>query len=233
LYVWADTTYARAAIPEEVEDRVTAELGGRIARVIEGAPDGGPFSCGDATGACHFRVSFRALPLAQSPVIGDNESNLVYATEAQEGTVPVREEKAKELFRDLPRDAGEQLEAVAEIYQAVRREAARALRPAIATLLSESAAMDFEAKSALARKINETLKDARLALRDPRTDLPASLVAHRPRPTSPASYLRLQDSRSAADGRRHFLRVRDLDQGGVVLMDASADPDPPPPGRGR
>lgn len=62
LFIEAGTTYARAAVPEEVEDRVRQGLAESVTRVIRGEPGGGEIVYGDAAGECRFRVSFQASP---------------------------------------------------------------------------------------------------------------------------------------------------------------------------
>ena len=59
LGVEASCGYARAAVPEEVEDAIETELGRRVAGVFRGESGAGePFACGE----CSFRVAFRPPP---------------------------------------------------------------------------------------------------------------------------------------------------------------------------
>jgi carbon storage regulator len=127
----------------------------------------------------------------------------------------------------LPEDPDERLAAVADLYGAVRKQAARALRPAVTSLLQSSSSLNHDQKAALSRRVNQVLLDARLGILNPRTGLPAKLEVHRSRPSSKLSTLRLQDSRQSSDGRIHRLRIQDLQLvgAGVQLVDTASSPD--------
>jgi carbon storage regulator len=127
----------------------------------------------------------------------------------------------------LPEDPDERLAAVADLYGAVRKQSALALRPAVTSLLRDCSSLSHDQKAALSRRVNQVLLDARLAILNPNTGLPAKLEVHRSRPSSKVSTLRLQDSRQSSDGRIHRLRIQDLELvgAGVQLVDTSSSPD--------
>lgn len=115
------------------------------------------------------------------------------------------EKKISALFEGFPEEPSKRLAAVSEIYDALRVQAARELRPAISALLKNSHGLGYAAKAQLSHDINQVLLDTRLAIVNPRTELPATLISNRPRPTSELSRLYLRDCRSGSDGKRHTL----------------------------
>jgi len=124
----------------------------------------------------------------------------------------------EELFSTLPHDPRERLTAVADLYRAIRERAAIELLPAITAILRDAPGLDYDQKLQLSQQVNQVLLDARLALLDPDTRLPAKLTTHRPRPSSAVSTLRVEDTRASATGRRNYLRAEDLDLDGTPLQ---------------
>ena len=117
----------------------------------------------------------------------------------------------------LPSDPREQLQAISELYAALQQRIAPKLAPALAEILRTTHELSYDEKAALAHEINAVLADVRLAIRDPKTKLPATLLAQRPKITGPTSYLRIWDTRKANDGKRHYFKVEDLGEGGAEL----------------
>lgn len=126
-----------------------------------------------------------------------------------------------QIVATLPADPAEQLSAIAALYAALQVRIAPKLAATITVLVQGSGELSYDEKSALARSINDVLGDARLAIRDPKTDLPATFLAHRPKVSAPTSYLRIWDTRKASDGKRHFCKLEDVasSAGGLQLID--------------
>lgn len=123
-----------------------------------------------------------------------------------------------EIVGQLPTDPHERVRAIGELYRELQSHVAPLLAPAIAALLKDSRELPYEEKSALAQEVNSVLADARLAIRDPKSNLPATLLAQRPKVTGPTSYLRIFDTRKASDGKRHFCKVEDLGEDRTVEL---------------
>jgi hypothetical protein len=115
------------------------------------------------------------------------------------------------LFQDMPTDPNERLDAVAQLYAAIRERAAKHLEPAVREILQASDRLDYEQKLGVSRKINHVLQDAKLAIVDPMTDVPSALIANRPRPHSEMSRFLLRDQRSGRDGKRHTTHLKEPD----------------------
>ncbi len=122
-----------------------------------------------------------------------------------------------QIVAQLPSAPNEKLKAIGELYSELQRQIAPQLAPAIAEILKGTHEMSYDEKAALAHEINAVLADSRLAIRDPKSKLPATLLAQRPKVTGPTSYLRISDTRKASDGKRHYFKVEDLSNPGVEL----------------
>jgi hypothetical protein len=119
-------------------------------------------------------------------------------------------EKIKSVLDGLPEEPRARLDAIADIYSTMRTQVARELHPSITTLLRESPSLTYAEKAELSHRINEVLQDARLAIINPKTEMPATLISNRPRPSSQVSRLYLRDCREGTDGRRHTLLLNKL-----------------------
>jgi len=141
----------------------------------------------------------------------------------QDERVRPNKETINELFDGLPSQPKQRLAAIRSLYRQIRQRAKAELRPTISSLLSELPE-SYAGKVELAREVNAVLHDAGLALKDPRTGMPATLLAHRPRETSPASSLRLQDTSKGEDEKRNRLTIDDLEaaQRNFELTDISS-----------
>lgn len=128
----------------------------------------------------------------------------------------------------LPADPREQLPAIAALYAALQERIAPRLTTTITALVQGSEVLSYDEKAALARAINDVLSDTRLAIRDPKTNLPATLLAHRPKVSAPTSYLRIWDTRKADDGKRHFCKLEEVAtaEAGLQLIDERSRSDP-------
>lgn len=188
LILEAGTTYSRAIIPAEISGEVERQLSTCLKRVILGNLEGELVKCG----ACFFRVSFRAVPLAKTLEKINNGTALVDESLGQGEPVPSPKERIKELFAGLPEDAEGRLAASIELNSDFRREAAAQLQPVIKTLLQDAPPVSYAEKQALAKKINEALHEVGLAIRHPDTKEPCGVVATTNRPSSKHSWLRLQ-----------------------------------------
>ena len=140
-----------------------------------------------------------SVPRESPEVHGQSQERIAAPKAKASQSAPSLDQKIKALFSDLPDEPGERLAAVADIYSGIRKEAARCLRPALTAALQAAATLNYDQKASLTHQVNQVLLDARLAILDPETNLPAKLKAHRPRPTSPVSTLQLQDSRAAPE----------------------------------
>ena len=129
----------------------------------------------------------------------------------------------QEFIGSLPLEPEARLQGIAELYSELRKQLTPILRSTITDRLQGSESLSYDEKSNLAQEINQVLTDARLAIRDPGTKLPAMLLAQRPRVSVRTSYLRIQDSHKAGDGKRHYFKVEDLKQGenALDLIDVS------------
>jgi len=109
------------------------------------------------------------------------------------------------LFDGLPDEPQKRLSAIADLYSAIRKRTDKELRPVIAALIKRSPQLDYHQKGQLSHQINQVLQDARLAIVNPASRMPASLMYNRPRQSSHLSRLYLRDSKLAADGKRHTM----------------------------
>lgn len=170
---------------------------------------------------------------------------------------PLRPTNEKiEVSVTLPSAPRDRLEAIVGAFITLGDQAAAPMKPAIAALLKEAQQRDFDGMSSDARLINRALNYTRRALLDPSTNLPALVKPTRAGPSSEVSYVLLQDTRDAEDGRRHRVRVQDgpdqlkrrhpptnplprvsSDQIELVSTDQQSEPavatDQPSPARGR
>jgi hypothetical protein len=98
------------------------------------------------------------------------------------------------LFEGLPEQANHRLDALVEIHRSFKRELINQLRPIIRTLLQEKPPSDDNGRQELTHHLNDILHEVGLAIVEPSTGLPASVVAEPWR-------LRLQ-TRANHDGKR-------------------------------
>lgn len=234
LCIEATNDYARAAVPAELEDRVKEELTARIAQFFKGEPAKKDLSIPDKGGGCRFRVWFSALPLATGPAKKHTGPQPEIVLLSYEDRLPSHTDVIKTLFSDLPTDHRKRVMTVVELYNSFRNHAAQVLQPSITALLKEASALDYTQKHELADLINQALRDTRLSILDPVTKLPAKLNAHRARPTSPSSTLRLQDTRKGSDGSQHRTPIQELDfdQAPISLVETPHTPHRSGPRRG-
>lgn len=123
-----------------------------------------------------------------------------------------------QLIGQLPPDPREQLRAISELYAELQQRIAPKLAPTLAEILRTTHELSYDEKADLAHEINAVLADARLAIRDPKTNLPATLLAQRPKVSGPTSYMRIWDTRKANDGKRHYFKVEDLGEGAELKL---------------
>ena len=117
--------------------------------------------------------------------------------ESQDNAKP-QQNPFQRLFADLPEDPNLRLNALAEVNHSFRQALAGQLRPVVRALLQETPPQDDKGRRELAHRLNHVLHDANLAIVDPDTSQPASVVAHSWR-------LRLQ-SRTTGSGKRSCSR---------------------------
>lgn len=118
------------------------------------------------------------------------------SSSAQEKRQGLEQQKVafQTLFEGLPADPNRRLDALAEVNHAFRRALADELRPVVRELIQHSPPADGQHRKELARHLNHILHDAGLAIVDPGSGYPASVVADPYR-------LKLQ-SRTNSSGRR-------------------------------
>ncbi len=145
---------------------------------------------------------------------------------------PPPEEKI-EVSAVLPPDPRQRLEAVAGLYDDIRKQVAQVLQPVITALLKEAPRLDADQHAQLARQINHILAASQLAIIDPETGLPAKLKHDPPPPRSTVSTLRLRDTRTGEKGQ-HSVRVQDLDLDAtpIQLVETDFPRSPRRPGKG-
>jgi hypothetical protein len=197
-----------------------------------------PFS--DKADAAVKKVLAKASPEAHFDICNRIRKRRVKKSEP-ESPPPPSEVKIKELFASLPTGPRARLEAVPALYSAIRKVAAQELQPAVAAIVEQAAATEYDQMVALSQIANEAMRTAQVGIRDPETGLPASLLPRRPRPSSSARHLHLRDTRAGDDGRQNTLRVDQLPPGSTItLMPTAPEAEParttdhqPSAGRGR
>jgi uncharacterized protein (TIGR02996 family) len=179
---------------------------------------------GDNTGGGIFpELDFSARPEVLTPISVEKRPEISDTAQKHTpfqgslllhgGSVSEQEKKIDALFAEIReiKDPRQLLTAVSELFRAIRKKTAEVLTPSIASLLKEAPNMDFTEKSIVSTLVNQALLETGLAIVDPETKLPAKLDVNRARPTSPSSTLRFQDTCRGKDGRRHKVRVQDID----------------------
>ena len=205
------TDFNPAEIPIEICGRIEEKIADRLRRTLKGEienPSEWWIPLKNSTGTLQFQITF--IPIGK-PL--PNEASF--------------EEKIKELLSTLPLDDPRtRLEAVPALFKAIRKVAAQELRSAVAAVVEQAAALPYEQMVALSKVASQALDAAQLAIRNPETGFPTSLKPHRPRPTSSAQQLYLQDHRRGPKGVRQSLRVNQLPPDSIELMDAVPEIEP-------
>jgi hypothetical protein len=152
-----------------------------------------------------------ALTIANELETGHGGRQALIEPVPQEEPLPSPEEikdKIKAMLAAQSGDPGQQMEVIASIFTAVREQAAEAMQGTIRVLLKDAQHLDYGGRADLCRRINRVLNDTHMALLDPETGLPATLhLMSGGGAASAAGYILLHDTRPAADGKRHTLRI--------------------------
>jgi hypothetical protein len=245
IAVEGECSHLRTAFPEQLRTQVSEQVE-RIVRALASQSDN---ALGDAEGVGYcFCLSLHAsaadaLKWAEDQWTSRVANGKTLARESEicdkpfertEGGVislPDMEEIVDAFVNELPDDPTACLATVSQLYASLRAKLATKLGDSIGKALVGVENLSYENKASLAKEINGVLADTRLAIEDPNTKLPATLLAHRPKATSPTSYMRIWDSHKAPDGRRHYVKVGDLRglEGEIRLIGESG----PSPSRSR
>jgi hypothetical protein len=127
-----------------------------------------PRHMGKTRVASHFARHFSrgALPSARHSLLGH---------------VMTSDQKMNDLFRtafsNLPTEANSRLDALFQLNGVFRRAIAGQLKPVVRTLLQEQPPEDEKGRRDLAPRLNHILRDMGLAIVDPDSGKPASVVA--------------------------------------------------------
>jgi hypothetical protein len=157
------TSYARAAVPADVEHRVKQELTEHIVRVVAGETGSEELRIRGPGGECRFRVWFRASPLARSTTREHSE-------DAQGGNEPAQfEELLSPRAPQQPKDSqvacDKMVNDLVLEHQAFWENVVRRFEPALNTYIREQAPETFEQKKALAEQVSDYLSRLGLAIR--------------------------------------------------------------------
>ncbi len=220
------TSLPKRAIPSQIltailaglEAESTSLMQAAVVRVDQAKSWQGQSDFGNYAFSLSYVPNLSDVPLDKSlaPVLEPCDTGKKLQSAGQWQVADIRE-LLTQIVAQLPSAPSEKLKAIGELYSELQRQIAPQLAPAIAEILKGTHEMSYDEKAALAHEINAVLADSRLAIRDPKSKLPATLLAQRPKVTGPTSYLRISDTRKASDGKRHYFKVEDLSNPGVEL----------------
>jgi hypothetical protein len=228
LQLQVHATGPKGAIPGEVLSQVLMGFEERLNALIVGRKGDIEWTQASDLGNYTFQIQWNPVanvPESQLAPKNTNWQDQHPRTTLNEGSMSQVSKTIDGFLRSLPEAPAARLTEIANLYRELRKQIAPVLGASIADRLQHSGELSYDEKVEISHEINQVLSDAKLAIRDPKTNLPGMLVAQRPRVNVRTSYLRIQDSRKADDGKRHFYKVEDLKSGDTVveLMDAAGD----------
>jgi len=88
-----------------------------------------------------------------------------------------KEKPFESAFSEIPDDPRQRLDALSEVNRKFRKTLSEYLQPVVRTLLQEAPPADDPGRKELVHRVNYVLRDAGLAILDPDTGKPSTLVA--------------------------------------------------------
>lgn len=169
----------------------------------------------------------------------EGEGTAVGSQEVAEGTQKTAEvlrqemaERVRPLFAALPADARQRLTALLSLNAAFHDVTKGALQTTLDVLLRQQPPDSYADKQVVASLVNRLLRETGFAIVNPESGRPASVMASRPRATSPSSTFHLKDRHAGEDGTRHTSQAtKSLDRPIELVESGPGDQRMTPPPR--